>query len=192
MISNNSMLRAANFICLTLLILGGVVYVIYVGIILHSFFDPGLYSEIIVNTKPGFSFEVLSAKIDLESGDMQRITGDPLGYLSVPYKCWLLVRSTIFFGLALLILERGRRIFRSIADLHTFHSSNARYFREMAVYTVILFLVSMINFGESPDGSWSVGFTVQLSFLLLGLFFGILSVVFSEGERLMNEQKMIV
>lgn len=111
--------------------------------------------------------------------------------LALPMKLWLLLRATIFFSMAFLIVLELKKVLVSIRDTTTFYRANYRSFSAIGNYGFLISLFSAFNF--YVQGGESL-FHLSIPFLELGFSLGswVLADIFWEGKLLLEDNQSII
>lgn len=111
--------------------------------------------------------------------------------LATPMKLWLLLRATIFFSMALLIVLELKKVLLSIRTTATFYRANYRSFSAIGNYGFLISFFSAFNF--YVQGGESL-FHLSIPFLELGFSLGswVLADIFWEGKLLLEDNQSII
>lgn len=188
MYTDSNILKWARWLCWTIIIVGGALFLLFLFAILHSLISPESYSHVDLSEAfdPGFGINGMRIR-----GDNKQITLD-LAEVSVGMKIWLLIRGIIFMGVILLIARHMLKVLSSIQTLKTFYNANVTHFRRMTIYAFVGVLFSSFNFYDTPGEGAEFMFTIPFGPLAFALLLGVVTVVFKEGNRLMEDQKLFV
>jgi len=106
-------------------------------------------------------------------------------------KLWLLLRATLFFALAFLIVLALKKVLLSIRDTATFYRANYRSFSAIGNYGFMISFLSAFNFYVQGDQSH---FNLSIPFLELGFSLGswVLADIFWEGKLLLDDNQSII
>lgn len=106
-------------------------------------------------------------------------------------KLWLLLRATLFFALAFLIVVELKKVLLSIRDTTTFYRANYRSFSAIGNYGFLISFFSAFNF--YVQGGESL-FNLSIPFLELGFSLGswVLADIFWEGKLLLDDNQSII
>ncbi|CAE7241737.1 unnamed protein product, partial [Symbiodinium microadriaticum] len=174
----------------------GVVYVwiglvflslaVTMGIGIHWSYSPTSYENLyLVN---GFQAGLNSFNIKVSH---DKLTNICLADLEAVTLYWLLFRNSVilviwFFGLRIVL-----NVLRSMRDLKTFYIENIRSFRRLAFLGLLSIGIAFFNFGIIDGGTlWN--FTIPFGEILFTVMCLVLSEVFSEGFRLLEDSDSIV
>jgi len=163
--------------------------VAFVGFVIHWHISPKSYEAVEVSQvfKPGFGVNgfhwVLGKKASAQ--------GLWLSDLSPLMIYWLLLRGLIFIVLSFLITQAFQRILVSIHSIETFHQNNVKQFKIIAQYGLIAFFFSFFNFSYI-QGEFDINFHLATAPLLLTISSYVLAEVFREGNKLSEDQKLMI
>lgn len=164
--------------------------VAFLVLVAHWHISPLSYDSVEVSEafRPGYGVNGFRLKL----GDkIIPDTGTKLSKLPSLMIYWLLLRAVIFVGLTWLMIGVAQKILKSISSFETFHQNNVVQFRVLARYGLIAFIFSCFNFSYLNE-SLDVYFQITWSPLLLMISSYVLAEVFREGNRLREEQKLII
>ena len=165
-------------------------YVFFAYLIIDSLYFDGRSSP--VDVSRGFSPGFFDAEIFFSALN-QSPEGDLLlSEINPGMKLWLLIRATLYAVIIMLLGWHVLRVLDSIGSLKTFYKENVHHFTRMTVLSFAGFLLSCFNFFNYDDSGVTVYFTIAFWPLVLTLFFGVLTVVFKQGNILMEEQNLFV
>lgn len=106
------------------------------------------------------------------------------------YSNWIQVLIQLL--LMLLVWQNLIRILRSVASLKTFITENAQYFIKVRNLLLVIWLLNIFHFFQALGSAVQFRMNMALPILLFALAAHILALVFREGQRLADEQKLIV
>lgn len=111
--------------------------------------------------------------------------------IQLSMKLWLLLRATLFFTLAFLIVLEMKKVLLSIRDSATFYRANYRSFSAIGNYGFLISFLSAFNFYVQGDQSH---FNLSIPFLELGFSLGswVLADIFWEGKLLQEDNQSII
>lgn len=111
--------------------------------------------------------------------------------IAISMKLWLLLRATIFFSMAFLIVLELKKVLLSIRDTATFYRANYRSFSAIGNYGFLISFFSAFNF--YVQGGESL-FHLSIPFLELGFSLGswVLADIFWEGKLLLEDNQSII
>ena len=102
-----------------------------------------------------------------------------------------MAKVTAYIILLLLVLRPAHSILNSIKRLDTFHLQNVHALRTMGKLFLIWWVISWFNVTQSAE-ALRMGFHFDLTLLICALVAYILSAVFEEGNRLMEENQLTI
>jgi hypothetical protein len=117
------------------------------------------------------------------------VNGQPVEYsaLSTFFGLFLFYAQVIAINiLALLSLQEFKKFIRSTKRLQTFFYQNVQSFKKISLYTLIIFLISSVNWLIIGDSKF-FSFQLNLLPLIIGLFAYTFYEVFKEGNFLFEE-----
>lgn len=116
---------------------------------------------------------------------------DPLSEYGSFYFYFLCLRSLIIVGIIFMILQTALKIIRSISSLETFRMENIQSFRMMGKYFLLWFLIS-IPVIKQLSHTMRIGVDLDLKIAVFALVCFVLAEIFSEGNKLMEENKLTI
>ncbi|QCK15666.1 DUF2975 domain-containing protein [Mangrovivirga cuniculi] len=102
---------------------------------------------------------------------------------SVKYICYYIV---LFFIVTIAI-----KIIKSIKSLSTFKSENVQSFRKIGLLFILLMLISSFSI-LAINGEVSIKLDFDFNYLIWALISFVMAEVFSEGNKLMEENKLTI
>ncbi|MEJ2004458.1 MAG: DUF2975 domain-containing protein [Cyclobacteriaceae bacterium] len=188
-----TLISISKWICNILMFAYLLGYAFFAILIFDAWFLDGRtdHVDVTMGFLPGFwDAEIFYKSLDqrlLSSGELY------LSEISNAMKFWLLFRASIFTAIIILIGWHVLRVLSSIKSLETFYEENVHLFGRMTILAFIAFLFSCFNFFiDDTTNHTQVYFTIAFWPLVISLFFGVLTVVFRQGNKLMEEQKLFV
>ena len=185
----NKVIRTAlqlSKLVLGICVLAGLAFIIFV---IHWQVSPQSYQAVEVSQvfKPGYGVNgfhwVLNKKASTQ--------GIWLSELNPWMVYWLLLRGLVFIVLSFLITRAFQRILVSIHSIETFHQNNVKQFKIIARYGLIAFFFSVFNFSYI-QGEFDINFHLATAPLLLTISSYVLAEVFREGNKLSEDQKLMI
>lgn len=115
----------------------------------------------------------------------------PLSEYGSFYFYFLVFRALLVTGVLFLILQTTLKIIRSIGNLDTFRSENVKSFRKMGNLFLVWFALAIPTITGLGG---KVSFTMGLSFnyAVWALICFVLAEIFSEGNKLMEDNKLTI
>ncbi|MBX2875528.1 MAG: hypothetical protein KTR30_25650 [Saprospiraceae bacterium] len=162
--------------------------VIFVGGIGYTLLDAGAFPQLVINELFDAGYGLGRIKWCATCiGDHYLHFED----LQLSMKLWLLLRATLFFALAFLIVLELKKVLLSIRDTATFYRANYRSFSAIGNYGFLISLLSAFNFYVQGDQSH---FNLSIPFLELGFSLGswVLADIFWEGKLLLDDNQSII
>ncbi|WP_425392490.1 hypothetical protein [Ekhidna sp.] len=100
-------------------------------------------------------------------------------------------KNLIQILITLLLLSRAIKIIESIKHLKAFVSENILHFKKMGAFFIMLFLVDLISLLPANSGTM-VHLEAKLLYPICALVCFLLSEIFTEGNRLYEENELTV
>lgn len=104
---------------------------------------------------------------------------------------WLAIRTTFFFVLICLALQKVLHILQSVKSAKTFYQENIRHFRKLATIGALYTIIYSVNFGVA-EGNTTLYFKLPFVPLLFTTACLVLSAIFEEGQRLREDANSII
>ncbi len=119
------------------------------------------------------------------------VEGLPLSKYGSIYFHFLLIRAMIITIVLYLILQTAHRIIGSIENLETFKSENVASFRRMGNLFLVWFMLAIPTIKIVDDATnFSIGF--YFNYAVWALLCFVLAEIFSEGNKLMEDNKLTI
>ena len=100
-------------------------------------------------------------------------------------------RALIVTGILFLILRTALQVLSSIDSLETFKSDNVKSFRRMGKLFIIWFTIAIPTIRTINDKlTMTIGF--YLTYIVCALICFVLAEIFSEGNKLMEDNKLTI
>jgi len=184
----NPVLQLALLVIRVYIILYISFYILFLGLFIYWHINPGAFDKVDISSgyKAGISIRDIRLVSSERSPDMI-----VLSEVSHPMFYWLFLRMTFFFLLGFLILQRLKRVIRSIHSLNTFYEGNIRHFKSIGFLFLIMAALGFFNYYS--DGTVSrLQLTIPFTPLLLGMAGFVMAEVFAEGKSLTEDKNLIV
>lgn len=114
----------------------------------------------------------------------------PLSEYGTFFFYFLCLRTLIIVGIIFMILQTALKVIRSISSLETFRVENIQSFRQMGKYFLLWFLVAVPIIKQSYV--FRIGVDLNLKYAVFALICFVLAEIFSEGNKLMEENKLTI
>lgn len=167
-------------------------FIIFITIMIIGFTDSPLAERVSI---PNAGHTDAGISMNYCPGDCHDYSNQ-LSFLATEMKWWILVRTSLFFVLSLMILLRAVALLQSILSGKTFYEENIHAFTQMARYGMIMALFSAFNFSyhdQFDSGNtfdWSLD--IPFSTLLFALACKVLAEIFKQGKLLSEENQSFV
>lgn len=123
-----------------------------------------------------------------------KIAGVPLTPLSAYgsfYFYFLVFRALLVTGVLFLILQTILKVIRSIGNLDTFRSENVKSFRKMGNLFLVWFALAIPTI-TGLGGQVSLTMGLYFNYAVWALICFVLAEIFSEGNKLMEDNKLTI
>lgn len=117
--------------------------------------------------------------------------GVPLSEYGTFYFYFLCLRAMTLVVILYLILQTVLKVIRSISSLKTFQMENIESFRLMGKYFLLWFLVTIPSL-KFIGSSFQIGIGLNFKYAVFGLICFVLAEIFSEGNKLMEENNLTI
>ena len=121
----------------------------------------------------------------------EQAEGLPLSNYGSFYFYFLVIRALTIVGVLFLILKTAHKIISSIEHLETFRSANVASFRRMGNLFLIWFLLAIPTI-KLFNGSVSISVGLYFNYAVWALICFVLAEIFSEGNKLMEDNKLTI
>ncbi len=161
---------------------------VFAGGIGYALVEPNAFPNLVINDlfEAGYGLGGIKWCTDCHGENVLHFSD-----IAIPMKLWLLLRATLFFSLAFLVVLELKKVLLSIRDTATFYRANYRSFSAIGNYGFLISLFSAFNFYVQEGESL---FNLSIPFLELGFSLGswVLADIFWEGKLLLEDNQSII
>ncbi|MCX2745557.1 DUF2975 domain-containing protein [Mangrovivirga sp. M17] len=117
--------------------------------------------------------------------------GVPISNIPSLYIYLWSVKYLIYYIVLFFIVTIAIKIIKSIKSLSTFRSENVQSFRKIGLLFILMMALASISIYAS-NGEVSLKLDLELNYLIWALISFVMAEVFSEGNKLMEENKLTI
>lgn len=117
--------------------------------------------------------------------------GMPLSQYGNFYFYFLCLKALLTTGIVYMIAKTAIRIIHSISSVETFRLENVQSFRHMGKLFLTWLAISLFSIKEAVEGV-SISAEVEMKYAIWALICFILAEIFSEGNKLMEDNKLTI
>lgn len=103
----------------------------------------------------------------------------------------LFFKLSLSIACSVLILGEAIKVISSLKTLTTFRKENIKAFRKMGYIFLVLFVINMLSIIQNATGL-EMRFSLPLNYLLAVIGCFVLSEIFKEGNKLMEENNLTI
>ena len=107
------------------------------------------------------------------------------------YFYFLAIKALIMTGILFLILRQAIRVITSISTFETFRHENSEAFRQMGKLFIVWFIIAIPGIRELEE-TLQISAVIHSRYIIYALICFVLGEIFSEGNKLMEENNLTI